>query len=192
MGKGEIKRKVIHFTCTLIPVGIHHLPIDLSRKILISLLLVAIVVEVARRTVTFFRDLFMRFFGGMLRDYEVRGITGATYLLLSAAFVTFLFSKNIAVLSLLFLTVGDASATVFGRARGRKKIYKDKTLEGTAAFFLTSLLVALALRYEPLQVRIAGVVVATLLEVFNTKIDDNLLLPVGSALGMIAAKKFYP
>ncbi len=192
MGKDEIRRKVIHFACTIIPIGILYLPRSVSLIIMSILFAIAVITELLRRIWPTFGRLFNKFFGDMLRDYEVKGITGATYLLFSSILALTLFPKRIVALSLLFLTVGDGAATIFGRFLGKKKIFGDKTLEGTVAFFLSSLLVSTAISGVPFHLKFSGVCIATLLELFNRKLDDNLVLPLGTAMGMVVVRKICP
>ena len=94
-----------------------------------------------------------------------------------------------AVVALLFLSVGDPLAALVGSRYGRVKVWA-KTLEGTLAFLVVSLVIAAVFRlttqvetYWPLAV---GAAVATVVEMLPLPIDDNLLPPLMSGAVMAA------
>jgi len=112
-----------------------------------------------------------------------------TYFVLSA-FLTFaVFPHNIALASLLFLTFGDAVSTVIGVNFGRHKVYRGKSLEGTAAFFISAVVLALIISHLPRHrlpfgVGITGAAVASLVELFSIPPDDNFSVTILSGLSM--------
>ena len=93
------------------------------------------------------------------------------------------FSKNIAIISLIFMSIGDTFAALIGKKYGKLKIY-DKSLEG----FLGGLIVCLvaAYYYDPLPFYISGVgaLTAMLFETLPLPLDDNFRIPIGSAIIM--------
>ena len=93
-----------------------------------------------------------------------------------------MFPQAVAVISLSVMLVSDTAAAIIGKLYGQRKIYKNKTLEGSLAFFLTALLINMLC--EPIyHFTYAGVLAcagATFTEIFEDKvdIDDNLSIPI--------------
>ncbi len=118
-----------------------------------------------------------------------------TYFVLSAFLVFTIFPPNIALASLLFLTFGDALSTLVGVNWGRHIVYRKKSLEGTTAFFLSTLLFALVISRMPryplsLPVGITGGLVASLTELFSVPPDDNFSVTILSGISMWIVANF--
>lgn len=128
----------------------------------------------------------------MLRNKETTHgkfqVSGSLYVLLAAIACTLLFPQPVAVISLSVMLISDTSAALFGKAYGTRKLYKNKSLEGTVAFFLSALIVNMLC--EPIyHFTYAGVIAcaaASFAEMFEDKleVDDNLSIPlvVGTVL----------
>ena len=70
----------------------------------------------------------------MMRQHELDGkMTGATWVLIGSTLTVFLFNKDIAVLSLLFMSIGDTVAALVGQKYVKIKIGAKNTGEITAA-----------------------------------------------------------
>ncbi|MBI4321807.1 MAG: hypothetical protein HY675_25215 [Chloroflexi bacterium] len=125
---------------------------------------------------------------GAFKEGEAARPIGSTYYLLGA-FVTFLlFPRDVAIAAVLFVAVGDAAAATFGERFGTRKI-GHKSLEGTAAFFASALAIGLVLIWAGLDLRWAavatGALVAAIMELLPLPVDDNLTIPLASALAMV-------
>jgi len=117
------------------------------------------------------------FFGKVLREEEKPTLMGSTYFLFSTLLTILLFPKSIAIASLLILILSDTCAALVGKGIGKISIF-GKTLEGSIAFFFSSLLIVWL--YPNLN-RFWGCVAAlgaTLTEIFPIKLDDNLTIPL--------------
>jgi len=112
--------------------------------------------------------------------------------MLGAFLTVFLFNGIIAIISVLFLILGDIAAAMFGRAFGKTKIYGKKSLQGSAACFVTCLTVGLiGLWGVPTCefIALTGALTATLVELFNPEfLNDNLTIPLASAFAMTMAQ----
>ena len=191
--KKELYRKSIHLSSLWIPLFIYFVHPGVS-IVFFSLLFVGnVLIEYgnykkypwARRT---FGSLFFR----MLRNKETTHgkfqVSGSLYVLLAAIACTLLFPQPGAVISLSVMLISDTSAALFGKAYGTRKLYKNKSLEGTVAFFLSALIVNMLC--EPIyHFTYAGVIAcaaASFAEMFEDKleVDDNLSIPlvVGTVL----------
>ena len=127
---------------------------------------------------------FSLFFDKMLKEHELNGkLTGASWVMISSSMVILLFSKEVAVISLVFLSIGDTAAGLFGRNYGKIRI-GNKTLEGFIAGFFSCLIICLF--YRPLQFSItaSGAFFGMLFETLPLPFDDNLKIPIASAIAM--------
>ena len=108
--------------------------------------------------------------------------------MLMAALVAFLsFDQPVAVIALLFLSLGDPLAAVVGsRAPGFRVFGKSPV--GTLGFVVVSLLVVLVLvatGYVPYHWGLVlGAVIAALVELAPLPVDDNLAIPLASGMAM--------
>ncbi|MCF7886017.1 MAG: hypothetical protein K9M80_05950 [Candidatus Marinimicrobia bacterium] len=179
---GELARKAIHYSATIIPLTYFFL-LDRSVMLWITglLFILFLLAELIRLYFPQFYRLYLKVFGLMIRTYEKKYyLTGATYVFLGAFLSIFFFPKEIAIIVLLFLTVGDPSACLVGLSIGQIKLPgSDKTLEGSLAFILTGLLVTFWIPGVNLELKIIGVLLAALIEYLPFRsFDDNLMIPL--------------
>ncbi|MFH1548332.1 MAG: hypothetical protein ABID32_03350, partial [Candidatus Omnitrophota bacterium] len=128
----------------------------------------------------------------LFKPKEKSHLVGTTYFLLGTLIAVIFAPKYIAILSLTFLAISDVAAAFVGERCGRIKIFNNKTLEGSTAFFLTALLIGIVFMQLPLmrteglnlQLILWGSLTATLVELFSYKVDDNLSIPVIASLVM--------
>jgi dolichol kinase len=115
-------------------------------------------------------------------------ITGTTALLISNIIVIAFFDKQIAIVSLLYMLFGDTASAVIGTKYGKVKM-GDKSLEGSLAFFITTMIIALIL-YQwgnfriPLLILTSGAIAATITEALPIEINDNLTVALAAAVVM--------
>ncbi|MBO8130448.1 MAG: hypothetical protein H0Z29_02900 [Candidatus Marinimicrobia bacterium] len=181
--KGEIARKVIHFTASLIPI-IYYFFVERRTALVILGILTVIFLfaEVLRMLIPNLYDLYLKIFGWMLRSHEAKyNLTGATYVFIGSFLTIFFFPKDVATTVLLFLTIGDSTACILGMKYGRIKIF-NKTLEGSLAFTISSLIATIWITSIPFHIKIVGVLVAALVELLPKKFDDNISIPIISGL----------
>lgn len=179
-------RKTTHLSSLVIPVLYWY--IVRSQKtasiIIVFFTLLFILFEYLRFKSKAIKLFFSLFFNKMLKDHELKGkLTGASWLMISSSMVIMLFSKEVAVISLVFLSIGDTVAGLFGRNYGKIRI-GNKTLEGFIAGFFSCLIISIF--YKPLQFSIAasGAFFGMLFETLPLPFDDNLKIPIASAIAM--------
>ena len=182
----EYQRKAIHLFNLIIPFSYWFIIPDQNKFkiIIITFTALFILADYFRTKSKLIKKLFILFFDKMLREHELKGqFTGATWVMISASITILFFSKNIAIISLIFMSIGDTFAALIGKKYGKLKIY-DKSLEG----FLGGLIVCLlaAYYYDPLPFYISGVgaLTAMLFETLPLPLDDNFRIPIGSAIIM--------
>jgi len=182
----ELKRKLIHFLNLIIPFT--YLTIFPDRmNMTIVMIIVAVIflaLDLARMRNGFVMAIFRKLFNPLMRKHELEGkLTGATWVVLVSIPMIYFYPKNIAVLSLIFMSLGDGAAAIVGQAYGRIKI-GSKTLEGTLGCFTVGMVVSLFLNLLPLSVSFTGALSAAIFEVLPLNIDDNILIPIGSGTAM--------
>jgi dolichol kinase len=190
----EILRKGIHLSSLSIPVIYYFIPKSTALAILIPLFLLFAIPDLARLLHRPTGRLVERYFGFLLRRHEQmdRGgkLTGATYVLLSAILCILIFPKVIVITAFAIMIISDTSAALIGRKLGRRP-FLSKSLEGTAAFFVSALLVvALSpkIAYIPAEYAIgaAAALLGALVEATNFGLDDNLTIPISIGIIMWA------
>jgi dolichol kinase len=174
----EIKRKIVHLATLVIPLGFALTSEETVLVFLVPFFICFLLVDLLRQFHSGLASLFRKyFFGRVLREEEGSSFMGSTYFLFSTILTILLFPKPIAIASLLILILADTAAALVGRAIGRVPIW-GKTLEGSLAFFLTSM--AVVWIYPGLN-RCPGTFAAlgaTLIELLPTKMNDNLTIPL--------------
>ena len=180
----ELRRKSIHLLGLVFPI----LYVFTTRHTAIiavgGLLAIGLGVELLKVLVPAFRGVFNRIFSPMLRSQERRGgLTGATYYLIGSFLCILLFDKTLAIVCLCFLTLGDLFAALIGKQWGRIKLFSRKSLEGSLACFVVCTGIALLIGLHPV-VAVVGALVATLIELLPTGVDDNVTIPLISGLAM--------
>ena len=180
----ELRRKSIHLLGLIFPI----LYVFTTRNTAIigvgCLLAFVLAIELLKAFLPAFRAMFMRIFSPMLRSQEQKGgLTGATYYLIGSFLCILLFDKTLAIVCLCFLTLGDLFAALIGKQWGRIKLFSRKSLEGSLACFIVCTAVALLIGLHPI-VAIVGALVATLIELLPTGVDDNVTIPLISGFAM--------
>jgi len=145
--------------------------------------------ELTRLRVSGINRWFVSHFGSMLREEELSGLTSSNYVLLAALVSYIVFGRDIAVLAVSFLAIGDVAAAIVGQHMGRTRLF-GKALEGDVACFLSCLAIGFVLYYAGLHVGsrtvILGAVGATIGQAIQTPVDDNLTLPLLAGALMVA------
>ena len=184
-------RRLFHLLLgSTLPIGILLLPIDLSEWLLIAASMAAVLAEVLRGLLQSVNDWMVRrlpFF----KASERWQITGATYMWLSATFLVFVFDKDIAVLALLFLSVGDPVAALIGVRDHRARLF-GKSLVGSAAFASAASVAGVLVASHPDVMLVwwilPGAIVAALAELLPLKVDDNVTVPIAAAIAMVVLR----
>jgi len=132
---------------------------------------------------------FFSYFKPLLREVEVSRLTGTSYMLIASLIAFLAFQRDIAVLALSFLAVGDSVATLVGKQVGKRKLL-GKTVEGNLACFLSCIAIGFVFYYSglniPLLAILVGSVGATIAEAIPLPINDNLTVPLFAGLVMTA------
>ena len=155
--------------------------------VMAALCAVFIVLEAVRLRNSVVNEWFFRWFGALLRQNERTSFTGALFVLVASLLTFGLFSKEIAILSLAYLAVGDPAAAVVGKLVRGHKIF-SKTLEGNLACLAACLAAGFSLKCLGLEVSpvmiVAGSLAAAVIQALPLPVNDNLSIPLFSAVVM--------
>ena len=191
--KSELLRKLIHLCNLIIPftyLFYFHSKIE-ALIVLGPITLFALIIEYLRTYSYRVKNIFNKYLFAMLRKHEKNGkYTGATWVFIASTISIAVFPKEIAVISLVFMAIGDTTAGLIGRKIGKIKYY-NKTLEGAFAGFVMCLIIGLLMDLGlPNIVIIFGALSAMIIEIIPVSIDDNLRIPLFSGTIMYTMSFF--
>ena len=174
------------------PFALLFIPLDLlwGRRVLLVVAGAVCLVFVA---LDVYRFASRRRLAALYKEKEARRFSSMTYFLLGLFLAFLLFPDRLAYLPLAFSTVGDLCGKLVGMRFGLTPVYRERTLQGTAAFTAGSLLAGWLLHRlldVPLVHVVAGAPFAALVELFSNLLDDNfsILLLTG---GFLAALRYF-
>jgi dolichol kinase len=107
-----------------------------------------------------------------------------------------LYPKNAIVLGALVLAFGDPVATLAGKRFGKRRLFRDKTIAGSAGFFAAALIIgvtflgAVSPELGPVHIALTATLAATagtVIELFGEVVEDNLTIPllVGGVVALL-------
>lgn len=176
-----------------------YLPQAVSLTILVVAWLAFVPFDFLRQRNAALNDWAVHAFKPIMRQSEVKKLAGTTYLLTGVLFVDLVFQRPVVGLTLLFLAFADPIASYFGILYGKDKIFGHKSIQGfMAAFFVCAFLTFAFLLYHNYMTdrlivvsMLAGLVGAFAELIPIGKLDDNLTLPVMSAIGLSILFYFF-
>ena len=124
---------------------------------------------------------FFRVFPALASPREARGPASSTWYILGALTVLVATPDRVFVPAMLVLALADPSASVVGRLRGRHRLGKG-SWEGTATFFVVA--AAVLVPFAGLQAALIAAAAVAIVEVLPIGVDDNLTVPVSTALAL--------
>ncbi len=195
----EVARKAIHLSSLSIPVIYWFISRELALLLLIPLFSGFFLIDLLKNFFAPVSVWYHKTFDSMLRTHELEGnkayLNGATYIVMSALLLVLFFPKIIAVTAFAMVAVSDTLAAIIGKIFGRHK-FGQKSLEGSAAFLISSLVIVALVPGLNIFIGIIMAVTATLTEGFivsikDFRIDDNLAIPLASATLGVACTHFF-
>ena len=179
--QNELLRKSIHLFSSVLALILYIFGKNVIIYPLIFITTIYITLDYLRKN-TVLNNFYLKYFKIVTREKEIMGkLTGASYLLLGYTITIFLFSETSAIISILIVSISDSVAALVGRKYGMINI-RNKTLEGTFSFFLSSIIIFLPFSFNYFLVFLICLVI-TIVEFFDDLlVDDNLVLPIVSGL----------
>ena len=177
-------RKLVHLSALLVPILTEVTSKTLVLTVMCVITIVYTLEELLRlkgRRLPIITSFTLR----MSRPEETaRFIIRPIYLAVGIILALVLFPTRIAYASICIVAVGDPVAAYVGRKVGRTPVRKKKTLEGLAAGFMASFLLASLIVYP--VVALVGSAGAILMELLDIP-DDNLTMPIAAGALMMLA-----
>jgi len=185
----ELLRKGIHLLSLTIPLIYIFVSKILLMNLIIPLLVITLLVDILSRKNMPLHNFFYSVFGNMLRAHEKTSkwfiLNGASWVLISAVTVFYVFPKIVAVTAFTILIISDLMAALIGRRYGKNKLF-DKSWEGTVAFILSSWMVVVVYYFifnAPIYFLIFGIIAGMIggfVEAASKllRMDDNLSIPL--------------
>lgn len=198
----HLARKMWHTSGVLFIAYLHSvIPRHIALPILLFASFLTLTIDFIRINSVKLNSVVMQLFQSIMRENEIRRLSGNTFLIIGVLVIELFFSKDIVLLTLFFLAFADPCASYFGIKYGRRKIIQSKSLEGfTAAAVICFILTFLFLLTKNgnidmlnhrlnmvniLVISLAAALVGALSELVPIgKLDDNLTLPILSATGL--------
>ena len=181
----ELTRKALHLLSTVVPVSY---AAGVSQAVVIWVLVfamgVALAVEIGRYQSLRARTLFDATVGGLLREHERRGPSGATWLILSLLVAAVAFPSDVAIAAMCAVALGDAAAALIGRIVARGTTHR-KSFGGSTACFAASAIAARAIAGFAWREALLVGVLATLAERPRRPLDDNLRIAITVGCGIL-------
>ena len=183
----EYKRKLIHLFNLAIPFGYLYVFPEkwVFVKLLSILMVLFIIFDILRHKVAWVKSLFTLFINSMLRSHEQEGkLTGATWVMIGAVISIILFSKPVAIIALIFMSIGDTAAGLIGQRYGKHKIW-NKSWEGFFGGLFVCIIIGMNYSLLPMTISLSGAVAAMVMEIVPIPLDDNFKIPLGAGAIMM-------
>ncbi len=178
----EWMRKIIHLAAAIFPL-LYQFALNRAEMLLLCALLLVLLFlgEVLRTYTVYFKRLYIRMLGFLLRkEEESTIINGATYLMGGLSLSVLAFPPEIAIISMWVVILADSAAALAGTHWGRHRL-GQKSLEGSAAFFLVSVAIMMFFGTAPLPA-FSVALVLTVVEMAPGRFNDNLILPMATGV----------
>ena len=183
-------RRLFHvFAGSTIPIAGIFAPEGAFLVALAALAVGGLALDLARFGMGPLNRVYMRWMAPLLKSDEESHITGATYMLIAALLVFWLYGKSVGVPVMFFLSLGDPAAAIVGRRMPGPRLL-GKSPGGTVAFAAVGAsVVGLLLGFGAVDYHWslwAGTVIAALVELTGIPPDDNLTIPLIAGTAMWA------
>ena len=140
-----------------------------------------VALDFARRYIPLLAKVYISLFIFVTRPLELKQVSGASWVFSGSALTILLFPEDIVIVSLLVLSLADSAAALIGLKFGQTQFY-NKSLEGSIAFFITTIILIITLTPYSIWIQISAAIVSTISELFaNNRFNDNVLIPLTTA-----------
>src|SRR3989344_1455851 len=178
-------RKTLKLSALLLPFGFIEISSGFFLVFTATLLIIAVVFDIVRLSSARFNKKYITL-GQFAKEKEKRRLSGYTLFLLSALVLFLFFPKDIVLVSLAFFIFADLVAPIGGALFLKKEISHRKTWGGAvsivaACLFAGSFMVKLSSAGINWNLVVAASVIVAVLDQFSFVLDDNLLVPLGTA-----------
>ena len=182
--KNEISRKLLHLTALIIPAAYLKINNLFFVNSFISVLFLSIIfLELMKKNNTIIWKIFNSYFKPFIRKYEYKKPMGSSYMIFSFFLIILFFNKTIVATSMFITIISDALAAIIGLRYGKLKTINNKTLEGSYAFLVSTIIILfISTTSLSLYVIIIISIIITAIEAFTPMEYDNLTVPIFSSI----------
>jgi len=178
----EVYRKFIHTASSIIAILLWIQGKEIISPYIIIASIMITSLDYLRRHFTILQYLYLKIFSNVTRPHESNKLSGASWVFMGSAITILLFSENIAIISILIMSLSDSAAAIIGIKYGKTKLF-NKSLEGSFAFIITAALIIFTLSPASLITNLFAVFTAAIVELFSTPyLNDNLLIPIATGI----------
>jgi dolichol kinase len=150
-----------------------------------------------------FNELVLKVMKNFMRESERFGYSGLPFYALGVSLALFFFQEKLAILAVLFLIFSDPISSIVGIVYGQEKVLPNKSLQGSLAGFLACYFLSVTYAIHHLDSPnlfnvlvfsiLAGLIGMTSeLASASRRVDDNLSIPLLSALGLSFINSLIP
>ena len=177
----ELLRKIIHIASSLIAFLLYFLSKEQIIYPLIIITLLFLILDITRFK-TNLNLFYLKYFKSITRFEERNNsLTGASYVFIGITLTVIFFDSKIAIPAILILSLADSASALIGRKYGAIYI-NNKTLEGSIAFYLTTVLILIFFNFNILYILIIAIILVFVEYFDKLLIDDNIALPIISSI----------
>lgn len=178
-------RRILKAAALILPLGAIWLPKILVISVITLIFVIFVLFDIVRFIYPEINKRYLSF-SIFAKQKETRRLSGAVLFLTSSLLLLWLFPLNIAVLSLVCFIVGDFFAPL-GKRILAVPLLPEKTIGGALIIILVTFVAEIFLiSLTPVKITlleiIATPVLIAVLDQFSFLMDDNLLVPIGTAL----------
>lgn len=187
----HLARKIWHILGVGFMAGFYaYAPYNWSVIALVISFIVFVPIDFLRQKNKALNDFFVSLAGPIMRQSEVNKLAGTTYLISGVLLITLFFPREVVLLTILFLAFADPIASYFGIRYGKDKIFGEKSVQGSFAAFVVCMVITFTYLYSHgilldrlIVVSLLGGLIGAAAEAVPLwKLDDNLTLPILSAI----------
>ncbi len=179
----------------LVPLVSDDLGFALATIIAVSVALMGWGMELGRRISTRVNDFLMWVFSLVSHPHEAHHVNSATWYVTSLALLSLTFNPLVCAVALTVLGFSDPAAAIIGKRYGKHRFDNGRSVEGTVTFVLVGTLAATAtmaifhpdvVLWRALLIAFSASLAGGLTELFSSRLDDNLGIPVSAGLAALA------
>ena len=175
--KNEFKRKIVHYSSSVIGLSIIYLDSEIMLPLLIASALIFPLLDCIRINNKFISDIYNSYFHTITRTFESTKLTGASFVFIGALITYILFDPKVAGIGLIVMSLADANAAIVGVGYGKIKLL-NKSLEGSFAFYMTTFIILYIFKI-PIMISLLVSLITTLTELIEIpKVNDNISIPI--------------
>lgn len=187
----QIPRRLFHFTSGITAGLIYQLFLTHQQAVYILGIMACLIYVIEQLRINYPNAAHLKQLNKyFLRAEEQLKESAAIPYLMALLLTIISFPKSIALIAIYTLASADPLSAIIGIRFGKHKIVKEKTLEGSSAFFAASLIVCLIVLlpipgntfWPVLGVSLFASFMITCFEMVPIKLDDNLTIPLMTAI----------